>query len=739
MSSQQFVNPYNFIPIAKQPPQRSANTKGNYSGVINYRIRTKTPLFIPNTSSEDAFKMGITDHKSYDFFSYNDLSDEKESVKDRFFEPVIPGSEIRGMIRSNYEIITNSCLPFVDDDDVLSKRTDETYKPGLISKTGAEYVLMEAEDCLMRTMGANDLRDDWAEDEEHYARKCYIQNELKEGEKVFFEYVKREEMKDKQIRKYKPLAYKISKAPSEKAKKTGYIIKGEDGPDLNNAKQQKHCCHVFAPKQNIQVKSLTQLEISSLRDVIKAYVDNGIHDYSEYSAELEKFFAGQDGEMFPVYYSKVGDDNSYVMLSPACITREIYKTKIRDLLHKHINCNGKDKLCPACALFGILGKDESGKSFQVTSRLRFSDAYLTDEFQEKYKKEPESLYVGVVTLRPLSSPKLSNMEFYLKKPNEAWFWTYDYYIDSKGEIHVSPGELNGRKFYWHNMNPNMDNQEADGLNTTIRPIVDGIEFYGSVFFDSVSKEELDQLIYTLEAGDNEIIGEKKHGYKLGHAKPLGLGSVAIQIDTMVLHSHKIDPDKKEINISEEPYEEYKEPDIGIKKEFEKMTDFEAVKGENVAYPIPKNAELDRSEPVYKWFIENHLGYVHKYDLSLRRPKARKQMVFAEHLVAMEPKLQPTGYRSGVIKPTNKEKGAVNKKEKHIHGMEARKNYRGEIIKFLADKGYGFIKVRNMDQDVYFIVKNFVDPKSIQIGALVEFEMLQGDKGPYARNCKIIEQ
>ena len=150
------------------------------------------------------------------------------------------------------------------------------------------------------------------------------------------------------------------------------------------------------------------------------------------------------------------------------------------MLKEHKSCDCKDSLCPACALFGTLGK-----SFQVASRLRFSDAYLTGDSLEKYNDDPASLYENVVTLSPLSSPKLNNMEFYLKKPDDAWFWTYDYYIDSKGEVHVAQGELNGRKFYWHNMNPKLDDQEVNALNTTVRPVSTGVQFRGRLFFDSV--------------------------------------------------------------------------------------------------------------------------------------------------------------------------------------------------------------------------------------------------------------
>lgn len=71
------------------------------------------------------------------------------------YQPVIPGSEIRGMFRSNFEILTSSCLSSLDSDMLLSKRTMESFLPGLIyrdPRTGT-YTLYAAEDVLWRTEG----------------------------------------------------------------------------------------------------------------------------------------------------------------------------------------------------------------------------------------------------------------------------------------------------------------------------------------------------------------------------------------------------------------------------------------------------------------------------------------------------------------------------------------------------------------------------------------------------------
>ena len=174
----QFINPYNFIAIEGKKPERvdkleeSLNKGGTdlKTGVITYKLTTKTPLFIPNTSSDRAFPY-VNDaqqkddqhkeHKFQDFFSYTDLSRtnkpyteenaERLDFKKDVYEPVIPGSEVRGMIRSIYETLTNSCFSVMDEENMISKRTKEYFKPGLLKRyNNKQYCLHEVEDCIYR-------------------------------------------------------------------------------------------------------------------------------------------------------------------------------------------------------------------------------------------------------------------------------------------------------------------------------------------------------------------------------------------------------------------------------------------------------------------------------------------------------------------------------------------------------------------------------------------------------------
>ena len=85
-----------------------------------------------------------------------------------------------------------------------------------------------------------------------------------------------------------------------------------------------------------------------------------------------------------------------------------------------------------------------------------------------------------VTLQELSQPKVSSTEFYLLRPEDAEFWTYDYKVvyDKDGELklEVCGDEVNiaGRKFSFHK-------RKLLRRNKTVRPVKSSITFTEDIF------------------------------------------------------------------------------------------------------------------------------------------------------------------------------------------------------------------------------------------------------------------
>ena len=75
------INPYEFIKLPDKK-RKQYEDEDKHTGVIEYTIKTYTPLFIPNSSTDKAFKISdevlqkkSEEHKSYDFYSYTMLPD----------------------------------------------------------------------------------------------------------------------------------------------------------------------------------------------------------------------------------------------------------------------------------------------------------------------------------------------------------------------------------------------------------------------------------------------------------------------------------------------------------------------------------------------------------------------------------------------------------------------------------------------------------------------------------------
>ena len=66
------------------------------------------------------------------------------------------------------------------------------------------------------------------------------------------------------------------------------------------------------------------------------------------------------------------------------------------------------------------------------------------------------------------------------------------------------------------------------MNSTMELVMPGEEFRFDIYYDGVTEEQLRKLMWCIHFGENNKGGDMCH--KLGHGKPLGLGSVKIVIE-----------------------------------------------------------------------------------------------------------------------------------------------------------------------------------------------------------------
>ena len=543
--AEKFINPYNFISF---PPEkvRAYSDTDKHTGVIEYSITTKTPLFIPNSSSETAFKESeqIADHKSYDFFSYTEL-DPGEKYEGKYNAPVIPGSEMRGVVRNVYETLTDSCMGQLNSAEYPVKRTPTRFKAGLLCRNGNGTI-------VLRSAVSSPI-----------------------GEKAFGGKTPRGFEKNRN---------------GEEIQGQGYLLKWGMG-----VKKARY--HVFSLKNGLEKGiSLSRDEVErKLLPVLNSYLDqpalkkSNEDAYKEYKEDLENFLREKNCGYFPVNYSTL--DKGIVYLSPATITKEASNNSVGMLAGEFAPCT--KNFCPACELFGHIGKDENSSG----SRIRFMDLYAAEE------RATEDYYLcDKITLQTLGGPKLGNAEFYLKKPEGATFWTYDYYVKD-GRLNVEPGKLRGRKFYWHSRDGKIIKAEPSNLNKTVRPVKKNVVFKGKLYFDGISKTQLNQLIWILNCGSENL------GLKLGSGKPLGLGSISCNV--LQVKERKIEIENGMLDCSEVPiaagvtYEDAK-LSSHAKAEFYKIAGLDSVP-ENMEVTYPKDIKQKNQAMTegFRWFVENH--------------------------------------------------------------------------------------------------------------------------------------
>lgn len=591
-----FVNPYNFISLKSECDKRAFNIRelekssnlleGNLTGWIEYELETKTPLFIPNTSNENAFNLTFFDKedkqkksgKSYDFFSYNDIAEELDR-KGKYSLPVIPGSEIRGVIRSAFETVTNSCMSTIDEGQLLHKRIASSKKPGILKKKNGKWVVQQADKVMLKVKPCK-----------YDPVQQFNIDKFREGQEVYIA------MSKNKYRGKGFMPYTVAKLEEQSfpGSTKGYLHKGEPFT-------RKHHESVFIPLEN-EVE-ISEEAVKRLKQVLELYRESNKDRYKEFAVNENRTLVYSD------------DEHQY--LSPACITKEVFEKKLKEILIEQGNygpCDPKKNICPACKLFGTVASGEA-----LASRVRFEDARPVPV------SNIEDYYLDEIILAELASPQISATEFYLErpeKPERGALWNYDYAIDQRGKkIKDYQPKIRGRKYYWHtdpikgrsyfklNKDNLKDSNKYNERNAVIRPVVPRIEFKGRVFFDRVREKELLQLIWALNIGDND----NGNSHKIGKGKPLGFGSIKIRVTAVNYRKIKLEQGLIEYWIESKSIEEMKinEANIVDKNcqsmvEFSKITDFNS-RPPNVCYPLGEEKKPDEVDTAtYLWFVGNKL-------------------------------------------------------------------------------------------------------------------------------------
>jgi len=145
--------PHYFLPFGPNvkrvntPPPHSHFDPQRHTGKLVCRLTIKTPVIIPDAKTTTADNK----HKTHRFFNLNG-------------QLCIPGSEIKGMVSSVFEALTNSCLRMFHEKKRLSWRMKaeklDQWKPGMIREEQNRLWVEEMEEMRLPVYDNHELHND---------------------------------------------------------------------------------------------------------------------------------------------------------------------------------------------------------------------------------------------------------------------------------------------------------------------------------------------------------------------------------------------------------------------------------------------------------------------------------------------------------------------------------------------------------------------------------------------------
>ena len=511
-----FINPYTFSEGSKTVNREEQEQEPeSHTGVFVCRIYPKTPLLIPDVLEKEEIadrkekntKNKEIKHFSYPFFKVGD-------------KPAIPGSSIRGPLRSIYEALTDSCYSTARSGQYITARTKSPFLPGLLVKKNGKWELHSAtryllpiEDYRAREFDNGEIVK-YSDVIDNYGERVYFKGELK--------YILNR--RGNSIPQYRVL-------DTSEAKKRGYELGYYYIGEYINRKKYES---IFK-EDNLESDNSEVIEkcFEQLKEIQKKYMDEKInqkfvssrepgnkdHHGGYKQVDLKKFEEANKA-VLPIWYKKNKSNNKKVKyyFSLANIGRFRYETSMDEILGKQddgrMPCYDVKKLCKACSLFGMVG-DEEG----FGSHIRITDAIFEGTISEKK---------NIYNLTELRTPHPSYLPFYADVND------YSLGYDATG------CNIKGRKFYRHfipdyeglgKLDPKKIDSQMEGIEIDGESIgKDEVFFRFKVYFENLTQEQLDELATLLCLGEN-----KKNGnlcFKLGHGKPLGFGSAKIVIESL---------------------------------------------------------------------------------------------------------------------------------------------------------------------------------------------------------------
>lgn len=563
--SYRFLNPYNFVrPLEVRNPNQvpllgrcAPPPHDRYVGItgrIECRLTAVTPLFVSDSEGIDEEPVGEKIHRHYRFF------------RDPDGNVAIPGTSLRGPIRSIFEAVTNSCFANFGGD----KRLSYHLPPGDALRLVPARVRKVSDGRweLDLLPGTTPVNPDQRPSGPQYAAWVHIYKPLWASQTAAkvpsSPYAARQKLSLAGWEHGTPCQAIVESVqhPLRRFEFWNVVALAQVGQPLPKPKGDQRVVNGFlcVTNQNIENKhderlffSTQQLKPLELPGDVRKRYEELIADYQERHSDdahkrkqpaqpqgkepaLSRFILERtgrkegklvDGDLVYAMLERKAHGFSVRFIVPVSVPRVGYDRAIGELLYPDdlCKCEQYASLCPACRTFGWIwgGEDRDAPRPPITERtaytgrVRFSHAFLSTE--------TNAGTMDSITIAILSTPKPTTTRFYLRPKNGK---PQDHLADHQVDYDATGQIIRGRKVYRHH-GDRLNSQEYQSVNSSKSDqnrTLHGIQKPGSVFkftvdFENLSDIELGALLWSLEM-------EGWH-HRLGLGKSLGFGSATIEV------------------------------------------------------------------------------------------------------------------------------------------------------------------------------------------------------------------
>ncbi len=512
--------PYNFVPLPTDKkgeynplPGKTADhdryDDKRHTGYFYVTLETITPLFVRGMLTSEEVQAGKEAKDHPGCFMVNG-------------KPVIPGSSLRGMIRSLVEIITFGKMHFVADalmlyrsvfgDDALV----ELYR-GLVTEIkGSRHFVYPHK----RLKGGYLIRDSASESgwgiqpamepagesfvlvnlnaiTNEIDRDINPQRVNQKPQQVWVKPASRTRYRNRVTLEIAETS-RISKTPFGGGERATLVFSKTVG--------RRHWYPAIF-EQNTGAKP-----VPISRKIWQTYIDDRDMNRGISTRKLE-----HEGD--PLFYL-VDDVGELVFFGPTMFFRLPYENSVAKLIPSELldtNC-----IDYAEALFGFVPENDKDTRQAYAGRVFVTSATL-DEGQS-------NLYQEEFTPKILSSPKPTTFQHYLEQPKGKDTQKRELYHYGSLENGKPKARIRGQKLYWRQNIKGIESvkerpeniRQNDTQHTRIQPLRAGVHFTFRVYFENLSDAELGALAWALTLG-----GDKDAHHMLGMGKPYGLGVVKL--------------------------------------------------------------------------------------------------------------------------------------------------------------------------------------------------------------------